>query len=206
MITLLLLCWNFFKTGLFAVGGGLATIPFLYEMSDRYPEWFSHADILNMLAISESTPGAIGINMSTYSGYNVMSSLFGNWAAGLGGGIAATLSLALPSIIIILIVAKLLDRFKNNMFVNGAFYALRPASTALIASAGLGVFFAVFFDVEDITFSMFAHLGEVFTHVNWQMLILFVILLVLMNLKPLKKIHPIAFIAFSALIGIIFRF
>ena len=206
MITLLLMCWNFFKTGLFAVGGGLATIPFLYEMSDKFPDWFSHSDILNMLAISESTPGAIGINMSTYSGYTVMSKLAGNTWAGLGGGICSTLSLALPSIIVILIIAKILDKFRDNRFVNGAFYILRPTSTALIASAGMGVFFAVFFDVDDISFSIFSHLGDFFTHVNWQMLILFAVLMVLMNIKALKKIHPIAFIAFSALIGIIFRF
>lgn len=206
MITLLLLCWNFIKTGLFAVGGGLATIPFLYEMSDKYPTWFSHSDILNMLAISESTPGAIGINMATYSGYSVMHNLTGSFWPALGGGIAATISLALPSIIVILIVAKILDKFRNNRFVKGAFYVLRPASTALIASAALGVILAVFFDVEEVSFAMFGHLSQVFTHINWQMVILFVVIFVLMRLKPLKKIHPIAFIAFSALIGIIFKF
>lgn len=206
MITLLILCWSFIKTGLFAVGGGLATIPFLYEMSDIHPEWFSHADILNMLAISESTPGPIGVNMATYSGYSVMHSLTGNFFASFGGGIAATLSLALPSVVVILIVAKILDKFRNNRFVTGAFYVLRPASTALIASAGLGVIFAVFFDVEDISFATFGKLGEGFTHVNWQMLILFAVIFVLMRLKPFKKVHPIAFIAFSALVGIIFKF
>lgn len=206
MITLLLLCWSFIKTGLFAVGGGLATIPFLYEMSNLHPEWFSHADILNMLAISESTPGAIGINMSTYSGYTVIHNLTGSFWASLGGGILATFSLALPSIVVILIVARILDKFRDNRFVKGAFYVLRPASTALIASAGLGVLLAVFFDVEEITFQTLGHLGDVFTHVNWKEIILFAVILVLMNLKPLKKIHPIAFIAFSALIGIIFKF
>lgn len=206
MTTLLLLCWSFIKTGMFAVGGGLATIPFLYEMSNLHPEWFSHADILNMLAISESTPGAIGINMATYSGYTVMHNLTGNFWAALGGGILATVSLALPSIVVILIVARILDKFRKNRFVKGAFYVLRPASTALIASAGLSVLLAVFFDVEEITFATFGHLGEVFTHVNWKEIILFAAILVLMNIKPLKKIHPIAFIAFSALIGIAFRF
>lgn len=192
---ILLVCWNFFKTGLFAIGGGLATIPFIYEMSDTYG-WFTHHDILNMLAISESTPGAIGINMSTYVGYTV---------GGVIGGILATLSLTLPSIIIILIVARVLDKFRNNRFVNGAFYVLRPSSTALIAAAGLNVLLTVFFDVEELTIAMFTRLGEVFTHINVIEIIIFIIVFVLMNLKPLKKIHPIFFIAVCAVLGIVLK-
>ena len=109
---------EFFKTGLFSVGGGLATLPFLYEISDR-TGWFSHADIADMVAISESTPGAIGINMSTYAGYQT---------SGILGGITATVALALPSFIVILIVAGFLDKFKGNRYVEAAFYGLRPAS------------------------------------------------------------------------------
>lgn len=65
---LLRLMYEFCKTGLFAVGGGLATLPFLYEMAEK-TGWFTNQDILNLVAISESTPGAIGINMSTYVGF-----------------------------------------------------------------------------------------------------------------------------------------
>ena len=101
---------EFFKTGLFSVGGGLATLPFLYEMSDK-TGWFSHADIADMIAISESTPGAIGINMSTYAGYKT---------AGIPGG-------------------KFLNKFRDNPHVEGAFYGLRPASIAMITAAGLNV-------------------------------------------------------------------
>ena len=200
---LLRLFWEFFKTGLFAVGGGLATIPFLYEMSDAFG-WFSHHDILNMLAIAESTPGAIGINMATYAGFNVGRSLAGIWGA-IGCGILATLSLALPSVAVILIVARILDRFRTNRFVTGGFYVLRPASTALISAAGIGVILTVFFDVEEVSFTMFGRLGEVFTHVNWQMIILFAVIFALMRLKPLKKLHPIVFIAFAAVVGIVFK-
>ena len=192
---LLLMCWNFFKTGLFAVGGGLATIPFLYEMSDKYG-WFSHEEILNMLAISESTPGPIGINMSTYAGYT---------SFGVGGAVTATISLVIPSIIVILIVARLLDRFRKNRFVDGAFYILRPASAALITAAGFNIILAVFFDVEKLTFEAFGRLSEVFTHVNWIPVIMFAVLFVLMQLKPLKKIHPIFFIAASAAAGVLFK-
>lgn len=195
MTVILQLCWAFFKAGLFAVGGGLATIPFLYEMSDQFG-WFSHEDILNMLAISESTPGAIGLNMSTYAGYNT---------AGIPGGILATFSLMLPSIIVILIIAGLLARFRENRFVNGAFYVLRPTSTALIAAAAFNVCLAVFFDVEKLTFDMFPKIGQYFTHINWVSLAIFAVIMVLTNLKKLKKIHPIAFIALSAVLGIILK-
>lgn len=202
-MTLLLMCWSFFKTGLFAVGGGLATIPFLYEMSDVYG-WFSHNDILNMLAIAESTPGAIGINMATYSGFNVGRTLAGIWGA-LGGGVLATLSLALPSVIVILIIARVLDRFRTNRFVTGGFYVLRPASTALIGAAAIGVILAVFFDVEKLSFDVILHPLEYFTHVNWKLLILFAVIFVLMKIKPLKKLHPIFFIALAAACGIFFK-
>lgn len=193
--TILILCWQFFKTGLFAIGGGLATIPYLYEMSDMFG-WFTHEDILNMLAISESTPGAIGINMATYCGYTV---------AGIPGAILATLSLCAPSIIIILIIARMLRKFRENRYVDGVFKFLRPTSTALIAAAGLNVFLVVFFDVEEVLFTMFGKLGELFTHVNWIAIALFVVLFILMNLKPLRKVHPIFFIAAAAVLGIVFQ-
>ncbi len=123
MIMLSRLIYEFFKTGLFSIGGGLTTLPFLYEMSD-HTGWFTHTDIVDMIAVSESTPGAIGINMATYAGYKT---------SGILGGICATIGLAAPSIIIILLVAHVLDRFKDSKYVARAFYGLRPAS---IAAAG----------------------------------------------------------------------
>ena len=128
MMTLLRLMFEFAKTGLFSVGGGLATLPFLYEMSDA-TGWFTHADIADMIAISESTPGAIGINMSTYAGYTT---------AGVPGGILASLALGTPSVIIILIIARFLKSFRDNPLVEGAFYGLRPASIAMITAADHG--------------------------------------------------------------------
>lgn len=194
-MNILVLCWSFFKTGLFSIGGGLATIPFLYEMSNRYG-WFTHHDILNMLAISESTPGPIGVNMATYCGYN---------SFGIPGGILATFSLTLPSILVILIVARLLDKFQSNRFVKGSFYVLRPASTALIVAAGFNIMLSVFFDVEKLTFESFKHLGEIFTHVNWVEIVMCAVIFVLFRLKPLKNVHPIFFILASAGIGILLK-
>ncbi len=129
MMTAIKLYLEFFFTGLFAVGGGLATLPFLYEMSAR-TGWFTNQDILNLIAISESTPGAIGINMSTYAGYVTL---------GIGGGILATLALISPSVIIIVVISRGLERFRDSKLVQGIFKGLRPASAGLIAAAGLGV-------------------------------------------------------------------
>lgn len=189
---LLIMCLEFFKTGLFAVGGGLATIPFLYEISDRYG-WFTHSHILNFIAVAEATPGPVGINMATFAGY---------LSGGEGGAVLATLSLALPSIIIILVIAGLLDKFKKNRFVAGSFYLLRPASTALIAAAGLNVILAVFFDVEKITFDMFGKLSQVITHVNWVAVIMFAAVFLAMKIF---KGHPLIFILISAGLGMILK-
>ena len=189
-MTLLNLMYEFFKTGLFSVGGGLATLPFLYEMSDRHPEWFTHADIADMIAISESTPGAIGINMSTYAGFRT---------GGIPGGILASLSLALPCVIIILIIARFLAKFRQNKLVEGAFYGLRPASIAMISVAGLNVVKVALVDMSALTAGG-AGLGGFFI---WKALILAV--LIFIGLRKLKW-SPILFIAISAVIGIIFKF
>ena len=139
MTLYLRLMFEFFKTGLFAVGGGLATLPFLYEMSAA-TGWFTSQDIMNLIAVSESTPGAIGINMSTYVGFIT---------AGLPGAILATLALAAPSVIVIILISKVLDKFKDSPVVQGVFKGLRPASTALIAAAGLNVAQFAFFHEFD---------------------------------------------------------
>ena len=132
---LLQLFWEYFKVGLFAIGGGMATIPFLYDLSDK-SGWFTHAQLADMLAISESTPGAIGINMATYVGYTT---------AGIPGAVIATIGLAMPSVIVILLIARVLQQFRHNRYVEAAFYGLRPASTGMIAAAGLSVAALSFF-------------------------------------------------------------
>ena len=185
------LFWEFFKTGLFAVGGGMATIPFLYDMSDK-TGWFTHQDLANMIAVGESTPGPIGVNMATYVGY-----VTGMAQGGIGnavlGAVTATFGLVLPSLVVILIVAAMLNRFKDSPLVQKAFYGLRPASTGLIAAAGISVTVSNLFG------------SEVF-RINWKGLVLAVALWTLTNkVKQTKKLHPILFIAFSALVGIIFK-
>lgn len=187
----LLLFWEFFKTGLFTIGGGMATVPFLYEMSDKYPEWFSHDDLANMIAVGESTPGPIGVNMATYVGFVTGDGIFGS----VLGAVIATLGLITPSIIIILIIGFMLKSFKDNKLVNHAFYGLRPASAGLIAAAGLSVLLSNMFIGEKIAFAFF----------NWKGLILAVVLWILSNvIKKTKNLHPIVFIGFSAVAGIVF--
>ena len=129
-MTYLLLFYEFFKTGLFAVGGGLATLPFLYDMAARHPEWFTTSQLADMVAVSESTPGPLGVNMATYVGFIT---------GGIPGALVSTIGLVAPSIIIILIVAAFLKRFRDSKLVNAVFYGLRPASTAMVSSAGVSV-------------------------------------------------------------------
>ncbi len=190
------LFYEFFKTGLFAVGGGMATIPFLEEMGNS-TGWFSDVDLANMVAVGESTPGPIGVNMATYVGYITGMQQYGTLGAILGA-VIATLGLILPSIIIILIIATVLKSFRDNKYVNYAFYGLRPASTGLIAAAGIGVIYSTM-----ITVASRSPLSIIF---NWKGLALGIVIWVLTNfVKQTKKLHPIVFIAFSAVIGIIFR-
>ena len=189
---LLRLFWEFFKTGLFAVGGGMATLPFLYDMSAR-TGWFTEARLADMIAVSESTPGPIGVNMATYVGFET---------AGVPGAVIATLGLICPSIIIILLIARVLKQFRESKTVDAVFYGLRPCSIALIAAAGLLVARVTFLNP-----SVLADGGSLSQLFRWKEVLLAVALLVMTRaVKPLKKLHPIVFIAFSALIGILLAF
>lgn len=185
------LFWEFFKTGLFAVGGGMATFPFLSEIGAR-TGWFDSAMLADMLAVSESTPGPMGINMATYVGYTV---------GGVWGGVVATLGEVTPSLIVILIVAAFLKRFRDNRHVDAAFYGIRPASTGLIAAAGISVMLLCLVDT-----SVWGS-GTFFALFDWKAIALFAVVLVLTNFVPkVKKWHPIIFIAVSAAAGVIFDF
>ena len=184
------LFWEFFQTGLFAIGGGMATIPFLYDMSDK-TGWFTHQDLANMIAVGESTPGPIGVNMATYVGY-VTGMGEGGVAAAILGAVTATTGLVLPSLVVILIVAAMLKRFRDSKYVNRAFYGLRPASTGLIAAAGISVAMSNLFDFSAAS-------------INWKGWILAAVLWLLTNkVSKTKKLHPIVFIGASALVGIVF--
>ena len=175
---------EFFYTGLFSVGGGLATIPFLTDIGQR-TGWFTQGELADMIAVSESTPGPMGVNMASYVGYT---------AGGVPGSIVATVGLTFPSIVVIVIIAGFLQKFRQSKTVDTVFYGLRPASTALIASAGLTV-----------AMTVLVTLGDTIS-IHWPALILAVVVFVAMRYTPLKKLHPILFIAFSAVVGVILQF
>ena len=186
------LFFEFFKTGLFAVGGGMATLPFLYDMADK-THWFTSAQLADMIAVSESTPGPIGVNMATYVGFTT---------AGFWGGLIATLALVTPSIIVIVIISYFLKSFRENKYVDAAFYGLRPASTGLIAAAGMTVV-----SITLLQMDLFKNSGNILNLFNWKSLLLAVIIYVLTNhIKQPKKLHPVFFIAGSAIVGMLFGF
>ena len=182
------LFWEFLKIGLFAVGGGMATLPFLRELSVR-TGWFSQDLITDMIAISESTPGPIGINMATYVGCNI---------AGLFGGFIATMGELLPSVIIVIIISKSLERFRNAKAVGDAFYGLRPAVTGLIAAAGISVAQVAMLQLE-----LYKETNSLLNLMDWKKLLLFAVMFI--GIRKLKW-HPVAFIALSAVVGIVFAF
>ena len=188
---LLQLFYEFAKVGLFTVGGGMASVPFLMVMSEK-TGWFTQAQLLDMIAISESTPGPLGINMGTYVGFET---------AGIPGAIIATLGITLPTAALAIIVAKFLFGFKENKFVQGAFYGLRPASAGLIAAAGVSVAMLSLVNQAALEAKQWASV------IDPKAIILAAVLWVLTNkVKQTKKLHAIYFIAASAVIGIIFGF
>ncbi|MDD6888045.1 MAG: chromate transporter [bacterium] len=177
------LIWEFFLTGLFAVGGGLATLPFLYEMAERYP-WFSAELLPEMVAISESTPGPIGINMATYAGFH---------ATGLLGGLLATLAIVLPQFLIIVTLSKPLSRVRGHRITESVFHMLRPASTALIAYACWETLKSTLLQLPAASFeSMFC----------WQNIAIFAIVWILYDRF---HGHPIFYIIGCAALGILFQ-
>ena len=176
---------EFFKTGLFALGGGLATLPFLMELTEKYG-WFSAAELTDMIAVSESTPGPIGVNMATYSGFHT---------AGVPGAIVATMALVLPSILIIVLIAIFLSGLSENRIVQGVFYGILPAVAALIASAVIGLFKT----------SLFVNSESGMLTPVWGVILLAAFTFGLLNIPRLKHLHPVAFLAFGAVMGILFR-
>lgn len=190
MILYLRLYWEFFCTGLFSVGGGLATIPFLQDIGQR-TGWFTRHELANMIAISESTPGPMGVNMATYVGFT---------SAGIPGSLIATMGLITPSIAVIIIVATVLRRFRDSKYVNALFYGLRPASTGLIAAACWSVIAISLLDIRGWQTD-----GQLLTLFNWRCLLIATVVFLLTRLKYTKKLHPIVWIFLSAAAGIVFQ-
>ena len=180
----LTLAFEFFKIGLFSIGGGMATLPFLMDLTTKY-DWYTASDLANLVAISESTPGPVGINMATYAGYH---------AAGVPGAIVATLSLTAPALIIIYVIARFLENFSENPTVKAVFYGIRPTVAALIG-------YAVW---ELLKIALVSTSGGV-RHIDYTSVFICVGAFLLLQVKKLSKLHPLVWIAAGAVIGIIFQ-
>ena len=192
------LFWEFCKTGLFAIGGGMATVPFLREIADK-TAWFTAGQLADMIAVSESTPGPLGVNMATYVGYTVGLSQLGSPWMGIVGAVAATLGLIFPSIVIVLCISFFLKRFRTSTLVDAALYGLRPASVALISAAGVEIVLFAILRVDSIY-----QIGA--AQLSWESVALAAGVYAGTNLIPkLKKLHPIWFILLSAIVGIILK-
>lgn len=181
---IILLIYYFFTTGLFSIGGGLATLPFLYNIGQK-TGWYNALDVANMVAIAQSTPGPTGINMATYVGYKQF---------GLLGSILSPVSIVAPSLIIIIIISKILNKFKESKLVEDIFYGLRPASSGLILAAAYSV-------IEISLINTRSNMG-LMGFFRWKPLCLS---LLVFALYKWKKPHPIVLILLSGVLGVIFK-
>lgn len=182
-MTYLLLFWEFLKIGLFAVGGGLAALPFLSQLPSKY-DWFTMAELANMVAVAESTPGPVGINMATYAGYQ---------AGGLFGGMIASIALVLPSICIATLVCSILARYSDSRGLRDAFSGLRPAVAGLITAIALSL----------LSLAVCVGPGPFPANISIGPLLLFLLLLPAVFIG---KKHPVIYIAIGAAVGMIFKF
>lgn len=180
----LTLFYEFFKIGLFSIGGGMATIPFLIDLSGKYG-WYTTSEFANMVAISQSTPGPVGINMATYAGFQ---------AGGIPGALTATLSLVLPALVIIMVIAKFMQNFSDNPYVKAVFNGIRPTVAALILYAVLELCKISLFTVIDSTYTP-----------NYISIAICIVLFGLMEIPKLKNLHPLVWIAAGAVLGIVFK-
>lgn len=185
-MTFLYLFIEFFKIGLFSVGGGMATVPFLLDLSDKY-NWYTVSEFANMVAISQSTPGPVGINMATYAGYQ---------AAGVLGALVATFALVLPALVIIVLIAKFMQNFSDSPKVKAIFSGIRPVVAALILCA--------VWELCQLSLFIPNTTGE--TAIAWGSTILCIVTFLLLQLHKLKDIHPLFWILAGAIMGVIFRF
>lgn len=163
---------EFFHIGLFSYGGGYATLPFLYHIVEKYG-WYTTSQLSDMIAISSVTPGPLGVNVATFAGYVT---------AGILGAFIATVSILLPSIIIVIIISRLLEQFKNNKYVKSIIYSIKPAGCGLLAAVGVNMFF---------------------NNISLYGVILFLVLFVV-SLKC--KRDPIIYLGVSAFVGFILSY
>lgn len=187
---------EFFKIGLFSVGGGLATIPFLQDIAGKY-DWFDISMLGRMIAIAESTPGPVGINMATYAGFQA-GHIYG-LLGGIAGGFTATMGIVVPALVTITLISKAYRKFKENPLVENAFYGVRPVVAGMIASSALLLVQQGLLNgaVPEFT-GLLQWLSQIWALVDSKAVILFAAVLVCVRRF---KLHPIIFIAASGVLG-----
>ena len=185
--------FRFFVAGLFSVGGGMAVISFFNEMATKFG-WLSEETLSTIIAVGQSMPGPIGVNMATYTGYVIFDSFW--------GGIATSLTMVFPSLVIAILVARVFGKFKENRYVQMAFFGIRPAVTALITSACMGLFFGALLRVP-----LFEQTGRALDLFNFLNIGIFAALIIIHYTIKIKKkpLSPILFIVVSACLGIVLK-
>lgn len=194
----LLLFWEYFKIGLFTIGGGYAMLPMVIQVVEKH-QWLTTDQLYNFIGVAESTPGPFAVNLATFVGTMVGNNQFGFWG-GVLGAVVATFGVVLPSLVIIIIVSKLLERFKTSKHVQGILYGIRPVVVGLVLSALIGIATNVVLPNVDLTDIPSSNL----TPFNWVSLIMMCAFLPLSRLKIKgKKLHPIFMILLSAGLGVL---
>ena len=194
----LLLFWEYFKIGLFTIGGGYAMLPMVIQIVEKH-QWLTTDQLYNFIGVAESTPGPFAINLATFVGTMVGNNQFGFWG-GVLGAVVATFGVVLPSLVIIIIVSKLLERFKTSKHVQGVLYGIRPVVVGLVLSALIGIATNVVLPNVDLTDIPSSNL----TPFNWVSLIMMCAFLPLSKIKIKgKKVHPIFMILLSAGLGVL---
>jgi chromate transporter len=184
MILAALIYFEFVTIGLFSIGGGLATLPFIYRLAAKYP-WFTAEQIPDMFAVAQIVPGAIGVNLGAYAGLR---------AAGIAGAFIAAIGLITGPVIIIIIIARLYGGFKKNLIVRSIFEGLRPAAAGLLAAAGYGILKLALCRTEADAWY------EILKPRECLLFILFYFLLL-----KFRKLSALFFIVVGALTGVVFQ-
>ncbi len=179
-----LLAYEFMKIGVFAIGGGYAALPFLYYIQEQY-NWFSLDELTNMIAVSNITPGPIGINMATYTGFTT---------AGIVGSVIATVSIVFVPFLFCISIMKIINKYKTCSYINDVFLGLRPASCALLTSIALKLLYTTLSDSNSAFY--FPLKFDILS------IVLFIILLIPFSF--MRK-NPLLVIVFGAVCGIILK-
>ncbi|MDR2525419.1 MAG: chromate transporter [Oscillospiraceae bacterium] len=192
-MTLLLLMYEFFFTGLFAVGGGLATIPFLQAMGRKRSQWFSGAKLVDIIAASQCAPGPLGTNMAAYIGCSV---------ARLPGALLSVAALMMPTVLSDLSIAMLLERFRHARWIKPLMKAIQPVSAALIAAAAFSLLRSSLLKAETLDFSS---LKAILGGFDGRCAVLYAVMLPFVFCKKLRKLHPLLYIAAGAAVGVMLK-